>query len=43
MYRSVTESKHTRGGRKAVYRVEGVVIALAIFLGFVYALGWLTV
>jgi hypothetical protein len=41
MYRSVTESRHTAGRRKTVYRIEGIVIALAIFLMFVYALGWL--
>ena len=41
MYRSVTESKSPREGRRrAIHRLEGVAIGLAIFLGMVYALGW---
>lgn len=41
MYRSVTESRLPREGRRRVlYRVEGVLIGIAIFLGVFYALGW---
>ncbi len=41
MYRSVTESKLPRDGRRrALNRVEGVLIGVAIFLGVFYALGW---
>ena len=41
MYRSVTESRSLREGRRrALYRMEGVLIGVAIFLGVFYALGW---
>ncbi len=41
MYRSVTESKQPREGkRRVLYRVEGVLVGVAIFAGVVYALGW---
>ena len=43
MYRSVTESRPAREGKRWIlYRVEGVLIAAAIFLGIFYALGWLS-
>ena len=42
MYRSVTESKQFSSRRqKALYRVEGALVALAIFLGLFYLLGWM--
>ena len=41
MYRSVTESRMPREGRRrALYRVEGILIGVAIFLGVFYALDW---
>ena len=41
MYRSVTESRQGREGRRrALYRIEGVLIGIAVFLGVFYALGW---
>ncbi len=40
MYRSVTPSKNTSGSRKALYRVEGVLIGIAVFLAVFYLLGW---
>jgi len=43
MYRSVTESRLPRDGRRrALYFMEGVFIGVAIFLGVFYALGWWT-
>ena len=42
MFRSVTESKQPREGkRRVLYRVEGILIGVAIFLGVFYALGWM--
>ncbi len=42
MYRSVTESKLPREGkRRAFYRLEGILIGVAIFVGVFYMLGWL--
>ena len=44
MYRSVTESKSPREGRRrAVHRLEGIAVGLAIVLAMIYALGWLGV
>jgi len=44
MYRSVIESKPPNNtGRRTLYRVEGVLVGLAVFLGVFYALGWLPV
>ncbi len=40
MYRSVTFSKRTSGLRKALYRVEGVLIGIALFLAVFFLLGW---
>ena len=41
MYRSVTESKSPRDGRRrAIHRLEGAAVALAIIVGMVYLLGW---
>ncbi len=40
MYRSVTPSKRTSGSRRALYRVEGVLIGIALFLAVFYLLGW---
>ncbi len=40
VYRSVSPSKRTSGARKALYRVEGVLIAIALFLAVFYLLGW---
>ncbi len=40
VYRSVTSSKRTSGSRKALYRVEGVLIGIAVFLAVFYLLGW---
>ena len=43
MFRSVTESKQPREGkRRVLYRVEGILIGVAIFLGVFYALGWMS-
>ena len=39
MYRSVTPSKRTSGSRKALYRVEGVLIGIGFVVVF-YLLGW---
>ena len=42
MYRSVTESKQPRDEkRRALYRVEGIMVGIVIFLGVFYAIGWL--
>ena len=40
VYRSVTPSKRTSGSRRALYRVEGVLIGIALFLAVFYLLGW---
>ena len=41
MYRSVIESGQGRDGRRrTLYRIEGVLIGIAIFVGVFYALGW---
>ena len=40
VYRSVTSSKRTSWSRKALYRVEGVLIGIALFLAVFYLLGW---
>lgn len=41
MYRSVIESRQSAGERRRLlYRVEGVLIGIAIFVGVFYALGW---
>ena len=40
VYRSVTPSKRNSGSRKALYRVEGVVVGIALFLAVFYLLGW---
>ncbi len=43
MYRSVTESRPARQDkRRILYRFEGVLLGLAIFVGVFYALGWLS-
>lgn len=42
MFRSVTESKSPREGRRrTLNRMEGILIGLAIFLAVFYAIGWL--
>ncbi|MFQ5774877.1 MAG: hypothetical protein ACE5GS_10190 [Kiloniellaceae bacterium] len=42
MYRSVTQSKLPRDERrKTLYRLEGVLVGLAVFLAVFYAIGWL--
>ena len=40
VYRSATSSKRTSGSRKALYRVEGVLVGIALFLAVFYLLGW---
>jgi len=40
VYRSVTPSKRNSRSRKALYRVEGVVVGIALFLAVFYLLGW---
>ena len=41
MYRSVVESGQGREGRRRnLYRIEGVLIGIAIFVGVFVALGW---
>ncbi len=40
MYRSVTPSKRNSGSRKALYRVEGLLIGIALFLAVFYLFGW---
>lgn len=42
MYRSVTVSREAREARRrAVHRLEGVVVGLAVFFAVFLALGWL--
>jgi len=42
MYRSVTESARGRSGRRrAIYRIEGVLIGIAVFIGIFFAMGLL--
>lgn len=44
MFRSVTESKSPHEERRrALYRMEGILIGIAIFLAVFYAIGWLRV
>ena len=40
VYRSVTPSKRNSGSRKALYRVEGLLIGIALFLAVFYLFGW---
>ena len=41
MYRSVKESNQAGDeGRKTLYRAEGVLVGLAVFVGLFYLLGW---
>jgi hypothetical protein len=40
VYRSVTPSKRYSGSRKALYRVEGLLIGIALFLAVFYLFGW---
>ena len=40
VYRSVTPSKRDSGSRKALYRVEGLLIGIALFLAVFYLFGW---
>jgi hypothetical protein len=40
VYRSVTPSKRYSGSRKALSRVEGLLIGIAIFLAVFYLFGW---
>ena len=44
MYRSVTESRLPGNRRrKALHRMEGVLIGIAIFVAIFMTLGWLSV
>ncbi len=40
MYRSVTPSKRNSRSRKALNRVEGLLIGIALFLAVFYLFGW---
>ncbi len=40
MYRSVTPSKRNSRSHKALYRVEGLLIGIALFLAVFYLFGW---
>ncbi len=40
VYRSVTPSKRNSGSRKVLYRAEGVLVGIALFLAVFYLLGW---
>ncbi len=40
MYRSVTPSKRNSWSRKALYRVEGLLIGIALFWAVFYLFGW---
>ncbi len=44
MYRSVKESNQSGDeGRKTLYRVEGILVGLAVFVGLFYLLGWVKI
>ncbi len=41
MYRSVKESNQSGDdSRKVLYRVEGILVGLVVFVGLFYLLGW---
>lgn len=41
MYRSVRESNQSGDdGRKALYRAEGILVGVVVFVGLFYLLGW---
>lgn len=41
MYRSVKESNQSGDeGRRMLYRVEGILVGLVVFIGLFYLLGW---
>jgi hypothetical protein len=44
MYRSVRESNQSGdAGRDRLYRVEGILVGLVVFVGLFYLLGWVKI
>ena len=44
MYRSVRESNQSGDeGRNRLYRVEGILVGLVVFVGLFYLLGWVKI
>ena len=44
MYRSVKESNQSGDeGRQMLYRVEGILVGLMVFVGLFYLLGWVRI
>lgn len=44
MYRSVRESNQSGDeSRKMLYRVEGILVGLVVFVGLFYLLGWVKI
>ena len=44
MYRSVRESNQSGDeGRKMLYRAEGIIVGLVVFIGLFYLLGWVKI